>query len=228
MKTQPHTLFHAAPKTQPRWIVLAAFSLVAALPVWSQIDRGTIQGQVKDSSGGVVPDAKVQIVRIDTNSTIDLKTNGEGLYIAPNLPAANYRLVVEKAGFSKVTREPVEVQPRAQATVDFTLQPGTVNESVTVTTEAPILDTAAVNNSVGFKDKLVQELPLIVVGTKRDITGFLDNMPGANNTNTFIPTVNGSAVKPDGRVHRRRSRERAASRGARCPRMVRSSSRWAR
>ena len=195
MKTQPHTLLHAAPRNQRRRIVLAALVLLAAFPVWSQIDRGTIQGQVKDSSGGVVPDATVQIVRIDTNSTIDLKTNGEGLYIAPNLPAANYRLVVEKAGFSKVTREPVEVQPRAQATVDFTLQPGTVNESVTVTTEAPILDTAAVNNSVGFKENLVDELPLIVVGTKRDVTGFLDNIPGSNNTNTFTLTLNGSTVE---------------------------------
>ncbi|MEP6716554.1 MAG: hypothetical protein ABJC09_13370, partial [Terriglobia bacterium] len=40
----------------------------------------------------------------------------------------------------------------------------------------------------------VGELPLIVVGTKRDVTAFLDNMPGANQTNTFIPTVNGSTT----------------------------------
>ena len=65
---------------------------------------------------------------------------------------------------------------------------------VTVTTDAPILDTAAINNSAGFNEKMVGELPLIVVGTKRDITGFIDNLPGANNTNTFIPTVNGSTV----------------------------------
>lgn len=188
------TQFRAGRKNQARWMILAAFFLLAAIPVWGQIDRGTIQGQVKDSSGGVVPDAKVQIVRIDTNSTLDFVTNGQGLYTAPNLPAANYRIIVEKTGFSRVTREPVEVQPRAEATVNFTLQPGTVNESVTVSTEAPILDTAAVNNSVAFKENLVDELPLIVIGTKRDVTGFLDNMPGTNQTNTFIPTVNGSTT----------------------------------
>ena len=113
----------------------------------------------------------------------------------PTSRLRTYRVVVEKAGFSRVTREPVDVLPRAEATVNFTLQPGAVTDSVTVTSEAPILDTAAVNNSVGFNDNLVEQLPLIVVGTKRDVTGFLDNMPGANNTNTFTLTLNGSTVE---------------------------------
>ena len=191
MKTQSVTHSHTGRKNQSRWIFLALI-LLAAMPVWSQIDRGTIRGQVSDSSGAVVPGAKVQVIRIDTNSALELETNAEGLFIAPNLPAANYRIVIEKTGFSKVTKESVEVQPRNEVTVSFALQPGAVNESVTVSGEAPILDTEAVNNSVGFKDNLVQELPLIVVGTKRDVTGFLDNIPGANTTNTFILTLNGS------------------------------------
>jgi hypothetical protein len=169
--------------------------LLTALPLLGQIDRGTIKGRVTDSTGGVVAGTKVEVIRIDTNSTLEFFTNNEGLYTAPNLPAANYRIVVEKTGFAKVTREPVEVQPRAEATVDFVLKPGAVNDSVTVTGQAPILDTAAVNNAVGFKDNMVEELPLIVVGTKRDVTGFLDNMPGANQTNTFIPTMNGSTTE---------------------------------
>lgn len=194
MKTRHSDSLFAAEAYRTSLTVLALLLFLAAFPVWGQIDRGTIQGLVKDASGAVVPGAKVQIVRIDTNSTIELTTNGEGLYTAPNLPAATYRVVVEKVGFGTFTREPVEVQPRAQASVDVVLQAGGVNESITVTTEAPILDTAAVNNSAGFKDKLIEELPMIVVGTKRDITGFLDNLPGANQTNTFIPTVNGSTT----------------------------------
>ena len=194
MKTQAVTLFQAGQKNQPRWI-LAAIFLLAALPVWGQIDRGTIRGLVKDASGGVVPEAKVRVVQIETNSALDLTTNSDGLYIALNLPVATYRVEVEKTGFEKYVRQPVEVRPRAETTVDIVLQTGAITESVNVTSEAPVLDTNAVNNSVGFKDTLVEELPLIVVGTKRDITGFLDNMPGANQTNTFIPTVNGSTTE---------------------------------
>lgn len=178
-----------------RAVQVTLFLTLAACQSFGQIDRGTIQGVVKDSSGAVVPNAKVQIIQAETNSILELSTNSEGLYIAPNLPAAIYRVEIEKAGFGKVVRQPVDVRPRVDSEVDVTLNPGTATESVTITTDAPILDTAAVNNSVGFKDTLVQELPLIVVGTKRDITGFLDNMPGANQTNTFIPTVNGSVTQ---------------------------------
>jgi len=174
---------------------IALFLAVAACQLFGQIDRGTIEGVVKDQSGAVVPNARVQIIQTETNSALELSTNGEGIYNAPNLPVAIYRVVIGKAGFGTVVREPVDVRPRASVRVDVSLNPGTVSESITITAESPILDTAAVNNSVGFKDTLIQELPMIVVGTKRDITGFLNNMPGTNQPNTFIATVNGSAVQ---------------------------------
>jgi hypothetical protein len=171
-------------------ILTVALLLLVALAAWGQIDRGTIQGTVNDASGLGIPDAKVQVVNIDTNSALDLETNVEGLYTAQNLPAGNYRLVFQKQGFSSVTRGPVEVRPRMEVRVDMTLQPGTVSESITVTEEAPLLDTATMNNAAGFKQDLIQELPVIVVGTKRDVTGFINNLPGASNTNTFTPSVN--------------------------------------
>ena len=106
----------------------------------AQIDRGTIQGVVRDQTGGVIPGAKVQIIRIDTNSAIDLATNEEGLYTAPNLPVGDYRIVVEQGGFTTNRREPIEVRAGVQVRVDVTLQPGGVTESVNVTEDAPLLD----------------------------------------------------------------------------------------
>ncbi|MEO8597665.1 MAG: carboxypeptidase regulatory-like domain-containing protein [Candidatus Solibacter sp.] len=176
---------------------LARLALLLAItftPLYSQIDRGTIQGLVNDGTGAVIPGAKVQVVRIATNSALDFITNGEGIYIAPNLPAGDYRIIVQRDGFSSFQREPVEVRPRMEARVDVTLRPGAVTESVSVTGEAPILDTATMNNASGFQEKLIHELPVIVVGTKRDITAFLNNLPGTTGTNTFSPTVNGSPV----------------------------------
>ncbi len=174
--------------------MLAAL-LVAGLSIASaQIDRGTIQGSVKDSSGAVVPGAKVQVVQLETNSAIDLSTNQEGLYLAPNLMAATYRVTIQKEGFATFVREPVIVRPRVEVRVDAVLQPGAISESVSVTADAPLLDTAAVNNSAALSDRLIEELPMIVVGTKRDITGFLNNLPGTTNTNTFVPAVNASPM----------------------------------
>jgi hypothetical protein len=163
-------------------------------PAYGQIDRGTIDGAVKDQGALAVQAAKVQVIRIDTNSVLELETNVEGLYTAPNLPAGNYRVVVQKSGFSSVTREPVEVRPRMSVRIDVTLQPGTINESITVTAEAPLLDTAPINNAAGLKADLIQELPVVIIGTKRDPTGFINNLPGTTNSNTFTPSVNGAPI----------------------------------
>ena len=177
------------------WVKRAGvFLILATTALWGQIDRGTIQGVVKDQTGGLIPNAGVQVIRVDTNSVLQLETNSEGLYTAPNLTAGNYRIVFQKTGFGSLTREPVEVRPRADVRVDVTLQPGAVSESVTVTEAAPLLDTNSLNNAAGFKQDLIQELPVIVVGTKRDVTGFLNNLPGTTNANTFTPRVNGAPL----------------------------------
>src|SRR5690242_14088985 len=60
-------------------LLIVFLLLVVATTVWGQIDRGTIQGEVKDQSGLGVPGAKVQVIRADTNSALDLETNMEGL-----------------------------------------------------------------------------------------------------------------------------------------------------
>jgi hypothetical protein len=171
---------------------LLLFLLLMAAPAWAQIDRGTIVGLVKDQSGAVIPNAKVQIIQIATNNTYDLTTNAEGLYIAPNLPASTYRVVIQAPGFAAFSREPVEVRARVEARVDAVLKVGAPTEKITVTADAPLLDTAPVNNSVALQTKMIEDLPLIVAGTKRDITSFLNNLPGTTSANTFVPSVNGS------------------------------------
>src|SRR5437667_5166008 len=83
-----------------RTLILA----MAACQLFGQIDRGTIEGVVKDPSGAVVPNARVQIIRTETNSELELSTNEKGIYNAPNLPVAIYRVVIEKVGFGTVVR----------------------------------------------------------------------------------------------------------------------------
>ena len=89
------------------WISRAAVLFVvlfaSVLPLTAQIDRGTIQGVVRDQTGAVIPGAKIQIIRIDTNSTLDLATNEEGLYTAPNLPVGDYRIVVRYSFIENLT-----------------------------------------------------------------------------------------------------------------------------
>jgi len=166
--------------------VLFALTIGAA-GLNAQVDRGTIVGSVTDTTGATIPEAKVQVINIETQATTDLATNNAGLYTAPNLPLGRYRLIVQKQGFIQVVREPIEIRSQSEVRVDATLTVGNVQESVNVTGEAPLLDVGTISHAEGFKRELTEELPLINTGTKRDITAFTQNLPGANNT-----TMNGA------------------------------------
>src|SRR6266446_3113177 len=108
-----------------RFQVLLLFILVTmSCPILAQTDRGAIEGLVTDPSGAAVPSAQVQIVQIETNSKIDLATNENGMYFAPNLPLGSYRIILEKKGFHRIVREPVLIRAQTHARVDFTFQVG--------------------------------------------------------------------------------------------------------
>jgi hypothetical protein len=176
---------------------LAVFGclLVSASVAAAQIDRGTIKGSVFDASGAVVPNTKIEIIRTDTNSTINIATDNQGLYNVPNLPAGTYRVMATKQGFKTGVSEAVDVRPTVQVQVDFHLDPGELSETVQVTGEAPILDVSTTNNATGLKAEELHELPYILSGTKRSVTAFLQNLPGFNNSNaTFLPRANGAQV----------------------------------
>src|SRR5438874_1244955 len=97
--------------------ILAANGILLA-----QTDRGIVEGLLTDPAGAAVPNAKVQITNIDTNSTLDFSSNALGNYLAPNLPLGSYRITVSKEGFRSVVREPVLVRAQSRVRVDFTFQ----------------------------------------------------------------------------------------------------------
>jgi hypothetical protein len=173
-------------------LVTAIAGLTLASETSAQSDRGTIQGLVTDSSGAVVPGARVEIIQTQTNSTIVIATNNEGLYTAPNLPRGEYRVVVTKDGFAAAVTEGIDLRAGIQIRADVTLQPTGVQEQVTVT--APNVDVSSINNSATLSEKLINELPVIVTGTKRDITSLLQNLPGFTGGGTFVPRANGANV----------------------------------
>src|SRR3954449_9135606 len=91
-------------------LFLVAQLIVGVPDANAQSDRGTIQGIVTDQSGGVVPDAKVEIRHLATGTVTSLATNREGLYTAPNLPLGDYLVLVTKDGFSPATGEGVNLR----------------------------------------------------------------------------------------------------------------------
>src|SRR5678815_6056440 len=105
------------------WLVLI---LMAVSPVFAQSDRGGITGRVTDQAGAVVPDAKVTALNVETGETREARTNGEGNYTIPQLPAVVYTVKVEAQGFKTASVEGIKVAVQVIRTVDVSLQVGEV------------------------------------------------------------------------------------------------------
>ncbi len=165
--------------------------LASWTPSGAQTDRGTIEGLVVDGSGAVVVDAKVEILQVDTGTMVEVRTNGQGLFILPNLARGAYTVIVSREGFAPAVTEGLELRAGAQLRVNVTLQPSGVEEQVVV--RGSNLDVSA-NTSSSISEKLITELPTIVTGTRRDITSLLQNLPGFTGGTTFNPRANGANV----------------------------------
>ncbi|MEX2261460.1 MAG: carboxypeptidase-like regulatory domain-containing protein [Bryobacteraceae bacterium] len=123
-----------------REAALAVLFLASAAP--AQEIRGAILGRVGDPSGGAVAGAQIEVQSLATKVVTRGATNETGNYQVPFLLPGNYAVRVESPGFKRMERSGIRVSTNEQVTLDFTLEIGATSESVTVTTEAPILNTA--------------------------------------------------------------------------------------
>jgi hypothetical protein len=142
-----------------RVLAVVFLCLVAVCSATAQETRGNISGTVQDAQG-VIPGATVKITNVGTNTTQVLVTNSTGYFEAPLLQPGTYRVVVEMQGFKTTTREDVALAVGQQVSLPFSLVVGGVNERVTVTGVAPVLDTTSVSSGANFDSQLVAALPM--------------------------------------------------------------------
>src|SRR5215471_13400242 len=137
-----------------------AFVVTAALSVSAQDFRGQITGRISDPSGARLPGVTVTITNVATNVATPTTTNGEGEYAIPFLTPGTYTVTVELSGFKKVVREGVEVRVADKIGLDVTLEVGKVEETVSVTAEPPLLETASGSTGQVIDEKRISMMPL--------------------------------------------------------------------
>ena len=120
--------------------VVAILCLLTAGSVWSQDTKGTITGRVTDPSGSVIPGAQVVVTNTAMGTKSDLTTNAEGLYRAPALSPGVYQIEVVATGFKKALRPAIELRVADRLDISVTLEIGASEQSVTVSTEAALLN----------------------------------------------------------------------------------------
>ena len=143
---------------------------------------GEIRGTATDSSGAVLPGVTVTVLNIDTGVTATFVTNGDGLYDTVSTPTGTYRISFEKAGFKKLVRGPITLEVNT-ITENATLGVGSVSELVSVSAEAPILETESAQQAATLSIQTLNDLPQTGAGiTGNDWANFTAYLPGGQST----------------------------------------------
>ncbi len=138
-----------------------ACGLLLTCPLsFAQVETATLSGVVTDPKGAVVPDVDVTATRIETGTVLMTKTNGAGIYFFTGLMPGHYHLVVHKLGFKEIAIKEIELHVQDKVERNFSLEIGSVSESVTVTGEIPLLNTQDAAVSTVVDRQFVESLPL--------------------------------------------------------------------
>ncbi len=139
--------------------VLAALIGCAAATAFAQGGTATIIGTIYDQDKAVLPGVTVTVTNEATGITRDTVTGAEGLFVIPTLNPGTYTITAELAGFQTRTQEGVVLAIGQELAVDLTLGVAGLTESVTVTAEAPLVDTTASRIGANVTAREIDTLP---------------------------------------------------------------------
>jgi hypothetical protein len=138
-----------------------ALALVLAGGVWaqSQATTGVIEGTVTDSDGGAIPGATVTLRNTATNYELSAATNDEGRFRALLLPLGPYRITVAREGFANLVREGIDLAVGQTINLTLPLSISGLEQAITVTAEAPVVETTSAEGATRVDVRSIEELP---------------------------------------------------------------------
>jgi hypothetical protein len=155
----------------------SGLALINSQTAFAQADKGTILGTVLDSSGAPAPDTALKVTEVNTNIVHETKTNEAGNYSFPLLDPGDYRVDAEHSGFKHESRSDVRLEANSTVRVDFSLQIGSVSETVSVSASAAILQTDRADLGTKIETQTLVSIPLTF---NRNYQGLIGLVPGAS------------------------------------------------
>jgi Carboxypeptidase regulatory-like domain len=199
-------LNHWGAKRACTWLALLAVVIIGPLCAKAQLaGTATIEGNITDSSGAVVPGAKVLARNEATGSEIVRTSTASGIYNLSPLEVGTYDITVTAPGFEKLVRTNIHVDGMQVLALDLPLQVGANSVTVTVSTAPPALETDDATLGAAMENEVYQSLPLEMGGAngvstdQRRVTDYAVLMPGVtnneikNNESDEPMVVNGNA-----------------------------------
>ncbi len=154
--------------------------LALALSAYGQTFRGSVEGNVTDSTGAAITKATVTATSTGTGLVRTTTTDDQGNYYISELPLGTYDVSATRQGFQTTTTKNVRVDVATRAHLDFQLKPGEVKESVVVSEEVPLVETTVNNLGGTIGGREANELPV----NGGDFTKLLIMVPGATGDNS--------------------------------------------
>jgi hypothetical protein len=166
-------------------LVVAVCCVLSLCPVLYAQANGSLSGTVADKTGSVIAGASVKITSEATGLIREAKTDDSGHYLVPLLPVAVYAIHVQAQGFQSSEQRDIRLQVNEQREIDFSLNPGSVTQSVEVNANEVAVETS--NPALGqvINEEQVAQLPL----NGRDFVQLASLTPGAvqeTNPNSFF------------------------------------------
>src|SRR6516225_2267854 len=156
---------------------LAAGLALAASTAFAQgggaSTTGSINGKVSDNSGAVLPGVTVTVTSTSLMGVQTSVTDGGGNYRFPALPPGSYTVTFELPGFNVLKRENIQISMGFTAAINVQMQVASLQETVTVTGDSPVIDTSNTRVQQNFKLEALQEIP-----NARDLWALLAVTPG--------------------------------------------------
>lgn len=154
-------------------VLVCLLALVLAVPAWAQVSTGEIFGKVTDGTGAVLPGATVTLSGASLIQPLVSVSSESGAYRFPSIPIGTYTVAFELAGFKKLIRDGVVIQAGFNAEISAKLELTTVQETVTVTGESPVVDTKSTTLSSSFNKEALEKIP-----NARDPWVIIEQTPG--------------------------------------------------
>lgn len=142
-------------------LTLVAALVLASVSAQAQFETAAVLGTVRDQAGAVLQGARVSLRNTATGITSTTTTDANGDYSFPSVKIGVYRVSAELQGFSVGAVEQVAVTVEARQRVDITLKVGATTEVVTVTGQAPLLETESSSKGQVIGEKQMINLPIL-------------------------------------------------------------------
>src|SRR5262245_62416524 len=175
-----------------RLVVLTGFSafLLPALPLHAQVTTATLVGQLRDTTGAVIPGATVLATHEGTGVSREAVTDVNGEFVLSALPSGPYTVKIELTGFKILRNQGMQLSAGQTVRQTFVLEVGALEETVTVAGVSPLVDASASLQADHLGSQEVRELPV----NRRNLTSLMSLTPGVSTSGAGDVQMNGVAA----------------------------------